>query len=252
MKNSSEWVGYGLYLDLISDLHENQILHRFELGDEEKRVRFAMELAAKGKIVALVCSGDAQIYAMASLVYELLQAGGSRAVSPAARRLQVESHPGISALQMASSKAGALLGHDFCAISLSDLLTPRPDIERRLLAAAKGDFVTAFYNPRSRRRLDLMEKAKQLYLQYRPSDTPVIIGTNLGRKNENLRITTLEKFNSDEIDMLTIVIFGSSGSKSFMRGDGSMVAFTPRGYAKKIHASKSVVAPVTEMKAPAI
>ncbi|MCF6327970.1 MAG: precorrin-3B C(17)-methyltransferase [Devosiaceae bacterium] len=243
MKNSSDWVGYGLYLDLISDLHKNQIQHRFELGDEEKRVRFAMELAATGKNVALICSGDAQIYAMASLVYELLQAKDKRAVSAGAKRLQVFSHPGISALQMASSKAGALLGHDFCAISLSDLLTPREDIEKRLLAAAKGDFVTAFYNPRSKRRLDLMEKAKQLYLQYRPGDTPVIIGTNLGRKSENLHITTLENFNPDEIDMLTIVLFGSSNSKSFMRGDGKLVAFTPRGYARKIYAEKSSIEP---------
>ncbi|VAW16163.1 Proposed precorrin-4 hydrolase (analogous to cobalt-precorrin-5A hydrolase) / Precorrin-3B C(17)-methyltransferase [hydrothermal vent metagenome] len=233
MKNSSDWVGYGLYLDLISDLHKNQTQHRFELGDEEKRVRFAMELAATGKNVALICSGDAQIYAMASLAYELLQAEGERAVSAGAKRLQVFSHPGISALQMASSKAGALLGHDFCAISLSDLLTPRGDIEKRLLAAAKGDFVTAFYNPRSKRRLDLMEKAKQLYLQYRPGDTPVIIGTNLGRKSESLRITSLEEFNPDEIDMLTIVLFGSSNSKSFMRGNGKLAAFTPRGYASK-------------------
>ncbi len=233
MKNSNHWVGYGLYLDLISDLHKNQIKHRFELGDEEKRVRFAMELAATGKNVALICSGDAQIYAMASLVYELLDARGKRAVSAGAKRLQVFSHPGISALQMASSKAGALLGHDFCAISLSDLLTPREDIEKRLLAAAKGDFVTAFYNPRSKRRLDLMEKAKQLYLQYRPGDTPVIIGTNLGREGESVRITSLEEFDPEEIDMLTIVLFGSSNSKSFLRGDGKLVAFTPRGYAKK-------------------
>src|SRR5690606_7810094 len=125
----------------------------------EARVRHALELAATGRTVALVCSGDAQIYAMAALVYELLAASGPRAVSDAARRVLVASHPGISALQAASAAAGALLGHDFCAISLSDLLTPRADILRRLEAAADGDFVTALYNPRSRRRTELLERA---------------------------------------------------------------------------------------------
>jgi len=234
LKTSDHWVGYSLYLDLVGDLQNNQKLHSFDLGDEEKRVRFAMELAAKGNNVALVCSGDAQIYAMASLVFELMLAKGKRAVSASAKRLEVTSHPGISALQMASSRAGALLGHDFCAISLSDLLTPRTDIEKRLLAAAEADFVTAFYNPRSRRRVELIAKAKQLFLQHRPPDTPVIIASNLGRDKESVRIVALEKFDPEEIDMLTIVLFGSSNSVSFSRGNGKNTAFTPRGYANKI------------------
>lgn len=233
MDASSEWVGYGLYLDLIADLRGEQTEHRFPLGDEEPRVRHALELAAKGKTVALICSGDAQIYAMGALVFELLAAEGARAISDAASRVAIETHPGISAFQMASARAGALIGHDFCCISLSDLLTPREDILKRLEAAAIGDFVTAFYNPRSQRRTDLIEKAKQIYLQQRPSDCPVIIARSLGREDESVRITTLAEFDPTEIDMMTIVLFGASQSKAFQRGDGMTVAFTPRGYAKK-------------------
>ncbi len=234
LTNATDWVGYGLYLDLVADVHEQQNLHPFGLGDEEPRVRFALELAAKGKNVALICSGDAQIYAMAALVFELLDAEDKRAVSPAAKRISVESHPGISALQMASARAGALLGHDFCTISLSDLLTPRKDIEQRLQAAAAGDFVTAFYNPRSKTRTQLIEVAKQVFLQHRPPDTPVVIASNLGRKGETVTVVPLQDFNPGEIDMMTIVLFGSSNSKSFMRGDGKTIAFTPRGYANKM------------------
>lgn len=228
-----DWVGYDLYLDLIADLKVNQVEHRFPLGDEEARVRHALELAATGKSVALVCSGDAQIYAMAALVFELLDAEGKRAVSDAARRVRVESHPGISAFQMASARVGALIGHDFCCISLSDLLTPREDILKRLDAAASGDFVTAFYNPRSRRRTDLIEKTKQVFLQHRPANTPVIIARSLGRTDESVRVVTLSEFDPTEIDMMTIVLIGASASRAFKRGDGQMVTFTPRGYAKK-------------------
>jgi len=185
--------------------------------------------------VALVCSGDAQIYAMAALVFELLAASGERAVSDRARRVEVKSHPGISALQAASAGAGAgaLLGHDFCAISLSDLLTPRAQIEKRLLAAAEADFVVAFYNPRSKRRTDLLETAKAVFLAHRPPQTPVIIAASLGRKGENILVVKLADFDPSEIDMMSIVLFGSSKSVAFTRGDGKTVAFTPRGYADK-------------------
>jgi cobalt-precorrin 5A hydrolase/precorrin-3B C17-methyltransferase len=230
---SADWVGYGLYLDLIADLRDGQAEHRFPLGDEEPRVRHALELAGQGKVVALVCSGDAQIYAMAALVYELLDATGARALSDNARRVAVESHPGISALQAASAAAGALIGHDFCAISLSDLLTPREDILKRLEGAAKADFVTAFYNPRSQRRTDLIEEAKTVFLAHRPADTPVIVGRSLGRPEQQVEVTTLSAFDPATIDMLTIVLFGSSTSRAFTRGDGKTVAFTPRGYERK-------------------
>ncbi len=232
LEQSSDWVGYGLYLDLISDLRFGQVEHRYDLGEEEARVRFALELAGQGKAVSLVCSGDAQIYAMASLAYELLDADSQRAVSHVARRVNVEAHPGVSAFQAASAAAGALIGHDFCCISLSDLLTPRDDILKRLEGAASADFVTALYNPRSQRRTDLIEEAVRIFLAHRPPSTPVIIGSNLGRPTERVRVVELAAFDPTEIDMLTIVIIGSSTSRAFKRGSGT-VAYTPRGYASK-------------------
>jgi len=241
---SSDWVGYGLYLDLIADLRLAQQEHRFELGDEEARVRHALELAGKGKVVSLVCSGDGQIYAMAALVYELIEVRGERAVSDAARRVVIEGHPGISAFQAASAAAGALVGHDFCCISLSDLLTPREDILKRLDGAAAADFVTALYNPRSQRRTDLIEEAKTRFLAHRPPDTPVIVASNLGRAEERVQVVALRDFDPETVDMLTIVLFGATSSRAFARGDGSTVAFTPRGYASKAAVETAVAAPI--------
>lgn len=238
LEGSTDWVGYGLYLDLVSDLRRGQAEHRYDLGEEEPRVRHALELAAEGREVSLVCSGDAQIYAMAALAYELLDAEGERAVSPVARRVNIATHPGVSAFQAASAAAGALIGHDFCCISLSDLLTPREAIVKRLEGAAIADFVTALYNPRSQRRTDLIQEAKRIFLEHRPADTPVVIGSNLGRPSQRVRVVTLEAFDPREIDMLTIVLFGASTSKAFLRGDG-LRAYTPRGYAKKAAANAS-------------
>jgi cobalt-precorrin 5A hydrolase/precorrin-3B C17-methyltransferase len=226
-------VGYDLYLDLVSDLRFGQQQHRFPLGDEEPRVRHALELAGAGKTVALICSGDAQIYAMASLVYELLEAVGDRRLTDPARRVAVEIHPGISAFQAASAAAGALIGHDFACISLSDLLTPADTIRQRLAAAAQGDFVTALYNPRSQRRTDLIEEAKAAFVAHRPLETPVIVASNLGRPGERVKVTTLSAFDPQSVDMLTIVLIGASASRILKRGDGRTVAFTPRGYDRK-------------------
>lgn len=230
---ASDWVGYGLYLDLVADLRSGQEEHRFPLGDEEARVRHALELAGKGRAVALICSGDAQIYAMASLVFELIEAIGPRRLTDAARRVAVEIHPGISAVQAASAAAGALIGHDFCCISLSDLLTPIDDIRKRLKGAAEADFVTALYNPRSDRRTALIEETKALFLEHRSRDTPVIVASNLGRPSERVELTTLWLFDPAKVDMLTIVLIGSSASRTFKRGSGSTIAYTPRGYDKK-------------------
>ncbi len=222
---ATEWVGYGLYLDLIADVKQDQTEHRFPLGDEEARCRHAIELAKQGKRVALVCSGDAGIYAMAALVYEIID------LEPC--RIAVEVQPGISAFQTASARAGAMIGHDFCCISLSDLLTPWEVIEKRLHAAAEGDFVISFYNPRSLKRRDQLERAFAILKNHRPPDTPVVIASNLGRPTERTKIVNFADFNPDEVDMLTLVMVGSSQSKSFMRGDGKTYAYTPRGYAKK-------------------
>lgn len=227
---ANDLVGYSLYLDLLGPLASGKARHDFPLGDEEKRVRHAMELAGEGRCVALVCSGDAGIYAMATLVFELLDKGG---VSAAARRIEVAVSPGISALQAAAARAGAPLGHDFCTISLSDLLTPWPAIERRVKAAAEGDFVIAFYNPVSKRRRTQLAHARDVLLRHRPADTPVILATNLGREGEHVRIVELGHLEIEEVDMLTVVIVGSSQTRALVTGDGRRWAYTPRGYADK-------------------
>lgn len=225
LRQASDWVGYGLYLDLAQDLKLAQEEHRFALGAEEDRVRHAIALAREGRRVALICSGDPGIYAMAALVYEVLD------LEP--QRIAVEVLPGISAFQAAAARAGAMIGHDFCCISLSDLLTPWEAIEKRIQAAAAGDFVTAFYNPRSLKRRDQLERAIGILRLHRPSDTPVIIASNLGRPEETVRIVPLEDFDTGVVDMLTLVMVGSSQSRALQRGDGRVYAYTPRGYAKK-------------------
>jgi cobalt-precorrin 5A hydrolase / cobalt-factor III methyltransferase / precorrin-3B C17-methyltransferase len=225
LETASDWVGYGLYLDLIADLNAGQAEHRFPLGGEEDRARRAIALAMEGKHVALVCSGDAGIYAMASLVYEI--------VDREPCRIAIEVIPGVSAFQAAAAKAGAMIGHDFCCISLSDLLTPWEVIEKRVRAAAEADFVTAFYNPRSAKRRDQLQRALAILSRHRPADTPVVTATNLSRPGETVRIVPFAQFDADEVDMLTLVMVGSSQSKTFKRGDGRTYAYTPRGYAQK-------------------
>lgn len=227
---ATDLVGYSLYLDLVGSLADGKTRHDYDLGREEDRVRHAMELAGEGRDVALICSGDAGIYAMATLVFELLDRG---AVGDAARRIAIEIAPGISALQAAAARIGAPLGHDFCAISLSDLLTPWPDIQTRVRAAGEGDFVIAFYNPVSRRRRTQLAWARDELVKRRPADTPVILATNLGRDGEALRIVPLQALSVDDVDMLTVVIVGSSQTKVVATGDGRQWAYTPRGYAAK-------------------
>lgn len=226
---ADELVGYGLYLDLLGPLAAGRPRRDFPLGEEEERCRYALERAGEGLDVALVSSGDAGIYAMAALVWELLADG---AVSPAARRVEVVTAPGISALQAAAARIGAPLGHDFCAVSLSDLLTRREDILARVLAAAEGDFVVAFYNPVSARRRELFPLALQTLGRHRPNDTPVVVAKNLGRLGERVTVHRLDEFEPDDVDMLTLVIVGSSRTRA-IRHAGEPRVFTPRGYAAK-------------------
>ncbi len=231
---ADELVGYGLYLDLLGPLAAGKKRSEFPLGGEEARCRHALERAGEGANVALISSGDAGIYAMGALVFELLdREEGAGGVSDAARRAEVVSAPGISALQAAAARAGAPLGHDFCAISLSDLLTPREDILRRLRAAAEGDFVIAFYNPVSKTRRTLLAEARDILLGHRPADTPVLLASNLGRPEEALRYRRLADLQVDEVDMLTVVLVGSSNTKLAALGEGARM-YTPRGYARRI------------------
>jgi cobalt-precorrin 5A hydrolase/precorrin-3B C17-methyltransferase len=231
---ADELVGYGLYIDLLGPLAVGKERSDFPLGGEEDRCRYALEQAGKGKNVALICSGDAGIYAMGALVFELLDRGPDQmGVSDAARRVEVVCSPGVSALQGAAARAGAPLGHDFCAISLSDLLTPREDIVKRLKAAAEGDFVIAFYNPVSMRRRTLLAEAREILLRHRPGATPVMLASSLGRPEEHVRYRRLDELEVDEVDMLTVVLVGSSHSRLAQLGEGPRM-FTPRGYARTI------------------
>ena len=227
---STDLVGYSLYLDLLGPLAKGKVRHDFDLGKEEARVVHAMELAGQGRDVALVCSGDAGIYAMATLVFELFDKGG---ISDSASRVEVQCSPGISALQGAAARIGAPLGHDFCTISLSDLLTPWEDIKRRVKAAGEGDFVIAFYNPVSMKRRTQLAYARDELLKYRPASTPVVLATNLGRPGETVRTVPLGELNIEEVDMLTVVVVGSSESRTVKTGDGKTWVYTPRGYSGK-------------------
>ncbi len=236
VRTASDLVGYTLYLDLLGPLANGKARHDFPLGAEEARVRAALDLAAKGRDVALVCSGDPGIYAMASLVFELLE----RENKPEWHRVETMVVPGISALQAAAARAGAPLGHDFCAISLSDLLTPWPAIERRLRAAAEGDFVVALYNPVSQRRRHQLNTARDILLARRRPDTPVIVARNLGRQGETLDIMGLEDLNAEAVDMLSLVLIGSSETRRTPRTDGGSWVYTPRGYGAKAGKKDSV------------
>ena len=224
LAQASNVVGYGLYLDLVGRAIEGKSCHPSAIGDEEARVRLALDLAAEGRSVALVSSGDAGIYGLAPLVFELLD------TQPKSewRTIELGVIPGISAFQAASSRAGAPLGHDFCVISLSDLMTPWETILARLRAAAAGDFVVALYNPRSARRQAQLTEAADLLLRHRSPETPVFIGRNLGRDGEEGRILCLSELAGAEIDMLTIVLIGNSRTRR-IDGDAPRL-YTPRGY----------------------
>lgn len=228
LTEATDVVGYGLYLDLLGSAITGKQRHMSELSEEEARVRRSIELAAEGRDVALVSSGDAGIYAMAALAFEVLD----RDDDPAFNRIDIRVSPGISAVQAAAARIGAPLGHDFALISLSDLLTPWEVIEQRIEAAARGDFTVAFYNPVSKRRRTQLAAAKDILLNHRPGEVPVILARNLGREEENVQVITLSALEVDMVDMLTLVLIGSSATRHIRRGMREWV-YTPRGYAAK-------------------
>jgi len=235
LRRATDVVGYGLYLDLAGTALAHAARHAFALGEEEARVRKALDLAAMGRAVALVTSGDPGVYAMATLVFELLERG-KRADW---RRVAVSVLPGVSVMQAAAARAGAPLGHDFCAISLSDLLTPWAAIRRRLEAAAAGDFVTALYNPRSVGRAGHLAKALKILRAERPAKTPVVIARNLGRDGEHCETVPLDTVDPETIDMLTVLIVGASTTRAFATPSAQWT-YTPRGY--RVRRKKKYVA----------
>ena len=242
IKASSDLVAYGLYLDLLGNVCDDKTHHDLPLGEEIGRARLALNLAAEGKTTALISSGDIGIYAMATLVFELLDqqlnsdgqnSSGEKDHHPEWLDVDIEVVPGISAMQAGASRVGAMLGHDFCTISLSDLLTPWQTIEKRLHACGQGDFVVSFYNPRSKKRDWQINTARDILLEYRPANTPVILGRQLTREDESIRIISLNELHSDDVDMFTLVSVGNSESRHIINGSQEWV-YTPRGYKKKL------------------
>ena len=211
-------VGYKYYFQFIeSYVPEGCICIDTGMKKERERAEEAFRLAEEGKTVLVISSGDAGIYGMGPLVYEMRRQRKSA--------IEIESLPGISAFQKAASLLGAPIGHDLCIISLSDLMTPWEVIERRIRAAAEGDFVTAVYNPKSHGRYWQLYRLQELFLAVRSGDTPLGYVRQAGRPEQEVTITTLANFDPEAVDMFTVILIGNS--QSYI--DGNQI-ITPRGY----------------------
>mgnify|MGYP000507941190 CR=1 FL=1 len=219
IRQSDVIIGYNYYFQFIQDIirPDAQCIDT-GMKREKARAEEAYKYASEGKTVTVISSGDAGIYGMAPLIYEM------RAMKEAPQ-VEIEVVPGISAFQKAASLLGAPIGHDLCIISLSDLMTPWLRIEKRIRAAAIGDFVTAIYNPKSEGRYWQLYRLKEIFLKEREAETPVGFVRQAGRKEETVTITTLQEFDPEQVDMFTVVLIGNS--QSYYR-EGKLI--TPRGY----------------------
>ena len=218
LRHADAVVGYQYYFQFIQPLlRDDCICVDTGMKKERQRAEQAFQLAEQGKTVVVISSGDAGIYGMTPLIYEMRRERGTD--------VEIESLPGISAFQKAASLLGAPIGHDFCAISLSDLLTPWEVIEKRIKAAITGDFVTAIYNPKSHGRYWQIYRLQELFLKWRSPETPVGYVRQAGRDEQEVKITTLGDFNPEDIDMFTVILIGNS--QSYV-ADGKII--TPRGY----------------------
>jgi precorrin-3B C17-methyltransferase len=224
LEAASDLIGYQPYLDRIPS-RPGQNRHGSDNRVEVARARDALAMAASGCRVAVVSGGDPGIFAMAAAVFEAVEAG-----DPAWRALDITVIPGISAMQAAAARLGAPLGHDFCAISLSDNLKPWAVVERRLRAAAQGDFVIALYNPASRARPEQIHLAFSLLRDCKAPTTPVAFARAVGREDEQIVLTTLCKAEPSTADMSTLVIIGSSETRFIDRPGRRPWLLTPRSY----------------------
>ncbi len=220
LSDCSVWIGYKMYLDLLEPLmRDDQIRINSELKHEKQRCADAISLAQEGIKVALISSGDSGIYGMAGLLIELMQKIES------SLRPSFLIHPGISSLQLAASLAGAPLMNDFCAVSLSNKLTPWETIEKRINGALMGDFVVAIFNPQSSERNWQLKKTIDMFLKFRSKSTPVLVARQVGRNQQQKRFFNLNEIPFAEIDMLSIIIIGNSSTRLI---DGNLIS--PRGY----------------------
>ncbi len=220
---ATDLVGYAPYLARLAP-RACQTVHASDNRVELDRARLALRLAQEGRSVAVVSGGDPGIFAMAAAVLEAVDAG-----DPTWRDLDIAVCPGVSAMQAAAARLGAPLGHDFCAISLSDNLKPWPLVARRLRAAADGDFVIALYNPASKARPDRIGDALGLLRAQKAGATPVVFARAIGRADEAIHVTTLREADPARVDMSTLVLVGSSETKLIARRAAPPFVYTPRG-----------------------
>ncbi len=226
LADATDILGYTTYVNMAGPFRADQRVHGTDNREEMQRARHAFELAAEGRRVAVVSSGDPGVFAMAAAVLEALDE--ARDPQWAAVDLRVE--PGISASLATAAQAGAPLGHDFCAISLSDNLKPWDVIETRLQHAAQADLVMAFYNPISRARPWQLDRALDIVRAHRAADTVVVLGRDIGRPGATLSTTTLGALRGEQVDMRTMVIVGSSTTRRFSIGNAREWIYTPRWY----------------------
>ncbi|CAG9242338.1 Cobalamin biosynthesis protein CbiG / Cobalt-precorrin-3b C17-methyltransferase [Burkholderia diffusa] len=226
LAQATDILGYTTYVTMAGPFRADQRVHGTDNREEMRRARHAFELAAEGRRVAVVSSGDPGVFAMAAAVLEALD----EARDPRWAAVELRVEPGVSASLATAAQAGAPLGHDFCAISLSDNLKPWDVIETRLRHAAQADLVMAFYNPISRARPWQLDRALDAVRAHRAADTVVVLGRDIGRPGATLTTTTLGALRSDQVDMRTMVIVGSSTTRRFAIGDGREWVYTPRWY----------------------
>lgn len=230
LARANDVLGYETYVRMAGPFRADQVLHCTDNREEMQRARHAFELAAQGRSVVVVSSGDPGVFAMAAAVLEALHESSDGAW----HGVDLEILPGVSASLATAAQAGAPLGHDFCVLSLSDNLKPWEIIEKRLDLAAQADLALAFYNPISRSRPWQLGRALEIVGQHREPATPVVLGRDIGRPGQTLRVTTLGQLSVDQVDMRTMVLIGSSTTRVFPRPDGQLWVYTPRSYGDKL------------------
>ena len=229
LARAQDVLGYETYVRMAGPFRADQVLHCTDNREEMQRARHAFELAAQGRSVVVVSSGDPGVFAMAAAVLEALHESSD----PDWHRVDLQILPGVSASLATAAQAGAPLGHDFCVMSLSDNLKPWSIIEKRLDLAAQADLVLAFYNPISKARPHQLGQALSVVRRHRDAGTSVVLGRDIGRPGQTLRVVTLGELVPEMVDMRTMVLVGSSTTCTFARADGSVWTYTPRWYPAK-------------------
>lgn len=229
LARAEDILGYETYVRMAGPFRDDQVQHCTDNREEMQRARHAFELSAQGRSVVVVSSGDPGVFAMAAAVLEALHESSD----PAWHRVDLQILPGVSASLATAAQAGAPLGHDFCVMSLSDNLKPWSIIEKRLDLAAQADLVLAFYNPISKSRPHQLGVALEVVRRHRQGSTPVVLGRDIGRPGQTLKVVTLAELQPGMVDMRTMVLIGSSLTCTFARADGGLWAYTPRWYGAK-------------------